>query len=156
MTRHDQSRPAGPRSGVPARQWDDHWMTRAQCGSDEAESLFVPGAAQHVAKRICGGCPVRTECLVEALDDRIEEGVWGGLTERERRAVLRRHPEVTSWRAVVDGSGVDAVRPAAALPGRPRTPVPPAVLRDVRTAPEAPVDPDLDRFFAAWPVLRTA
>jgi WhiB family redox-sensing transcriptional regulator len=38
------------------------------------------------------------ECLADALDNRIEFGVWGGMTERERRALLRRHPSVTSWR----------------------------------------------------------
>jgi WhiB family redox-sensing transcriptional regulator len=40
---------------------------------------------------------VRTECLSHALDQRIEFGVWGGMTERERRALLRERPEVTSW-----------------------------------------------------------
>ena len=44
------------------------------------------------------GCPVRTECLADALDNRIEFGVWGGMTERERRALLRRRPNVSSWR----------------------------------------------------------
>ena len=39
------------------------------------------------------GCPVRTECLADALDNRVEFGVWGGMTERERRALLRRRPE---------------------------------------------------------------
>jgi len=38
------------------------------------------------------------DCLADALDNRIESGVWGGMTERERRALLRRHPNVTSWR----------------------------------------------------------
>jgi len=40
---------------------------------------------------------VRTECLADALDNRVEYGVWGGMTERERRALLRRRPDVTSW-----------------------------------------------------------
>jgi len=44
---------------------------------------------------------VRAECLAEALDNRIEWGVWGGMTERERRAVLRKRPNVTSWRALL-------------------------------------------------------
>lgn len=59
--------------------------------------MFVIGAEQNVAKRVCRGCPVKIECLAEALDNRIEYGVWGGMTERERRAVLRKHPKVTSW-----------------------------------------------------------
>ena len=38
---------------------------------------------------VCCGCPVRTECLSEALDNKIEFGVWGGMAERERRAILQ-------------------------------------------------------------------
>ena len=37
------------------------------------------------------------ECGAEALDNRLEFGVWGGMTERQRRALLKRHPEVVSW-----------------------------------------------------------
>jgi WhiB family redox-sensing transcriptional regulator len=44
---------------------------------------------------------VQRECLAEALDDRIEWGVWGGMTERERRHLLRTRPEVTSWRTLL-------------------------------------------------------
>ena len=62
-----------------------------------SDELFVQGAAQNRAKLICRGCQVRTECLADALDGRIEFGVWGGMTERERRALLRRRPEVSSW-----------------------------------------------------------
>jgi WhiB family redox-sensing transcriptional regulator len=62
----------------------------------------VQGAAQNRAKLICRGCPVRTECLADALDNGIEFGVWGGMTERERRALLRRRPDVTSWRELLE------------------------------------------------------
>jgi WhiB family redox-sensing transcriptional regulator len=37
------------------------------------------------------------ECGAEALDNRVEFGVWGGMTERQRRALLQRHPEMVSW-----------------------------------------------------------
>ena len=47
------------------------------------------------------GCPVRFDCLAEALDNRIEWGVWGGMTERERRQLLRQRPDVESWRSVL-------------------------------------------------------
>jgi len=66
--------------------------------------LFVTGAAQNRAKAVCMGCPVRTECLSDALDNRVEFGVWGGMTERERRALLRRRPEVGSWRQLLDSA----------------------------------------------------
>ncbi len=66
------------------------------------DELFVRGAAQNRAKQVCWQCPVRTECLAEALDNNIEWGVWGGMTERERRALLRRRPNVTSWRGLLE------------------------------------------------------
>jgi WhiB family redox-sensing transcriptional regulator len=50
------------------------------------------------------GCPVRTECLADALDNRIEFGIWGGMTERERRALLRRRPQVISWRELLESA----------------------------------------------------
>ena len=46
---------------------------------------------------ICRRCPVVVECLADALDNEIEFGVWGGMTERQRRALLKRHPDVDSW-----------------------------------------------------------
>jgi WhiB family transcriptional regulator, redox-sensing transcriptional regulator len=72
-------------------------VARAACRGTDPDELFVQGAAQNRAKVICQACPIRTECLADALDDRIEFGVWGGMTERERRALLRRRPDVTSW-----------------------------------------------------------
>lgn len=47
---------------------------------------------------------MRTECLADALDNDIEFGVWGGMTERERRALLRRRPGVVSWRRVLESA----------------------------------------------------
>ena len=49
------------------------------------------------------GCPVRSECLAEALDNRIEWGVWGGMTERERRQLLRQRTDIRSWQTVLCG-----------------------------------------------------
>ena len=73
------------------------WATQAACRTTDPDTLFVQGAAQNRVKAICLGCEVRTECLADALDNRVEFGVWGGMTERERRALLRRRPNVTSW-----------------------------------------------------------
>ena len=80
------------------------WPTLAACQNGDPDALFVQGAEQNVAKRICRGCPVRYECLADALDNRIEFGVWGGMTERERRALLRRHPNVPSWRKMFEAA----------------------------------------------------
>lgn len=76
------------------------WATQAACRAQKPDDLFVRGAEQNQAKRVCAGCPVRTECLIEALDNEIEWGVWGGMTERERRALIKRRPDA-SWRAVL-------------------------------------------------------
>jgi WhiB family redox-sensing transcriptional regulator len=38
-----------------------------------------------------------TECLADALDNQMDWGVWGGMTVRQRRVLLKQHPEVRSW-----------------------------------------------------------
>jgi WhiB family redox-sensing transcriptional regulator len=86
------------------------WTTRAACRSNDPDELFVQGAAQNRAKQICLGCPVRTECLADALDNRVEFGVWGGMTERERRALLRRRPDVKSWATLLRTARTDYER----------------------------------------------
>ena len=78
------------------------WASRGACRSSDPDALFVQGAAQNRVKTVCMSCPVRTECLADALDNRIEFGVWGGMTERERRALLRRRPNVVSWRRLLE------------------------------------------------------
>jgi WhiB family transcriptional regulator, redox-sensing transcriptional regulator len=80
------------------------WPILAACRNGDPDALFVQGAEQNVAKRVCLGCPVRYQCLADALDNRIEFGVWGGMTERERRALLRRHPRVSSWRKTFEAA----------------------------------------------------
>ncbi|MFD5423822.1 WhiB family transcriptional regulator [Streptomyces sp. NPDC127069] len=80
------------------------WGEKAACRTAGPDELFVEGAAQNKAKAVCTGCPVRTECLAHALDHRIEHGIWGGMTERERRALLRRRPLVTSWRRLLEAA----------------------------------------------------
>ena len=72
-------------------------MSKARCRSIDPDELFVGGAAQRKAAVICRHCPVIAECLADALDNQMEFGVWGGKTERQRRALLKQHPEVVSW-----------------------------------------------------------
>jgi len=81
--------------------WIEDWSARAACRTTDPDALFVQGAAQNRAKALCSGCVVRTECLADALDNEVEFGVWGGMTERERRSLLRRRPNVTSWRRLL-------------------------------------------------------
>lgn len=77
------------------------WHDAALCVGDFTDDLFVTGHAQVEAAKLCRGCPVQRECLVEALDNRIEFGIWGGATERQRRKLLRARPDVTSWHALL-------------------------------------------------------
>ncbi len=79
---------------------DADWTARAKCRG-MADGLFPEAADQKRARTICSGCPVTYECLAEALDNRIEWGVWGGMTERERRQLLRTRTDVTSWRSIL-------------------------------------------------------
>lgn len=71
------------------------WSNRAACLSAEPEQFFPVGAGRaaswetEAAKAICGGCSVITECRDYALETRQPFGVWGGLDEEERRALLR-------------------------------------------------------------------
>jgi len=73
------------------------WVSQARCRQADPDELFVRGAAQRKAAVICRHCPVILECGADALDNRVEFGVWGGMTERQRRALLKQHPEVVSW-----------------------------------------------------------
>jgi len=73
------------------------WVTKARCRSKNPDDVFDSGAAQKRATVICRGCLVVAECLADALDHHMEWGIWGGLTERQRRALVKEHPEVVSW-----------------------------------------------------------
>ncbi len=78
------------------------WAQRGACSKAEPNALFVQGKAQQAARKVCYCCPVIIECLVDSLDNRTEFGVWGGMTERQRRALLKRRPDVPSWRALLE------------------------------------------------------
>jgi WhiB family redox-sensing transcriptional regulator len=70
---------------------DTEWMARGNC-AHESPSRFFPsdGVGVEIARRICATCPVKDECLEHALVNRIDHGVWGGASERERRRILKR------------------------------------------------------------------
>ena len=67
----------------------DAWRKSARCAEVDPE-LFVPGkGSTRQAKLICRGCEVRAECLQDAFANGREHGVWGGLSEQERRKLKR-------------------------------------------------------------------
>ncbi len=82
---------------IPATEARSEWVSKARCRSTDPDALFVGGAAQKKAAVICRHCPVIAECRADALDNREEFGVWGGMTERQRRELLKQHPDVVSW-----------------------------------------------------------
>lgn len=80
----------------------EDWTLKARCRGMQ-DQLFPDGADQKRARSLCMGCQVRSQCLAEALDNRIEWGVWGGMTERERRQLLRQRTDIPSWSTVLLG-----------------------------------------------------
>ena len=81
---------------------EDGWQLDAACRGEDAAAYFAPNyfekrsekdAREARAKVICARCPVREPCLDYALRIREPHGVWGGLNEMERRAVLRRRAQ---------------------------------------------------------------
>jgi WhiB family redox-sensing transcriptional regulator len=74
--------------GEPAEEPD--WQERALCAQTDPEAFFPEkGGSTREAKRICSGCEVRAECLEYALANDERFGIWGGLSERERRRLRR-------------------------------------------------------------------
>jgi WhiB family redox-sensing transcriptional regulator len=70
---------------------DTEWMARGNCAHESASTFFPSdGVGVEVARRICATCPVKDQCLEHALVNRIDHGVWGGCSERERRRILKR------------------------------------------------------------------
>lgn len=69
---------------------DKHWQEQANCLGVDPD-LFFPerGASTKEAKGVCAGCEVRLDCLEYALSNGEKFGIWGGLSERERRRLRR-------------------------------------------------------------------
>ncbi|MFC0844681.1 WhiB family transcriptional regulator [Streptomyces noboritoensis] len=93
---------------------DTSWHARGRChglAPAEADRLFHPAPRAHrdiaEAKALCGACPVRQDCFTHALDNDLRWGLWGGMTEAERKP----------WRAQV-AQRLDYARVRAALLGR--------------------------------------
>jgi WhiB family redox-sensing transcriptional regulator len=67
------------------------WQERALCAQTDPEAFFPEkGGSTREAKRVCLSCEVRVQCLDYALENDERFGIWGGLSERERRRVKKR------------------------------------------------------------------
>lgn len=73
------------------------WMAQGPCRLYPADMFFPSdGAGVERAKRVCAECPVVSQCLEHAIENRIEHGVWGGASERHRRRIIKARAEQTS------------------------------------------------------------
>jgi WhiB family transcriptional regulator, redox-sensing transcriptional regulator len=89
-------RHAGPRLPVLSARLALPDLPRAVCKGDPAP--WEPGPGHQTAqdaKQACAGCPERAPCLAWALDKREQEGIWGGTTPDERKAILRQDRETS-------------------------------------------------------------
>jgi len=102
----------------------EDWMLAAAClgrpdlffAPDESETRSERRRREAAAKSVCGRCPVRNDCLADALASDERFGIWGGLTERERRS-LRRSGNSVSPQDIA-GPGRLARLPAVVVQGR--------------------------------------
>jgi WhiB family redox-sensing transcriptional regulator len=84
---------------------EQDWQERALCAQTDPEAFFPEkGGSTREAKRICAGCEVRAECLEYALAQDERFGIWGGLSERERRRLRRGGSELLAGSEIVAGS----------------------------------------------------
>jgi WhiB family redox-sensing transcriptional regulator len=80
-----------PMFGAPEDDGLMGWQERALCAQTDPEAFFPEkGGSTREAKKVCSGCDVRSECLEYALANDERFGIWGGLSERERRKLKRR------------------------------------------------------------------
>src|SRR5262245_16688188 len=88
----DNAQVPQPSGGLPLP--DDRvtaWMAAGNCRLYPPATFFPSdGVGVDKARKICNGCPVTDPCLEYALEHRIDHGVWGGCSERERRRILKR------------------------------------------------------------------
>ena len=87
---------------APAASYDGtSWRESAACRSYDSEFFFPIGKTGRAtaeiqrAKAVCAACPVRAECLANALETHQDYGIWGGCDEDERRALRRQRRRVT-------------------------------------------------------------
>jgi WhiB family redox-sensing transcriptional regulator len=73
------------------------WMEKARCRGSDPERFFPsPGTGFELARQVCAECPVQSECLEYALTNRIDLGVWGGVSQRERKRILQRRRKLAA------------------------------------------------------------
>jgi WhiB family redox-sensing transcriptional regulator len=83
-------RPDTLNAAPPDPDSETAWMATGNCRLHPPATFFPSdGVGVDKARKICRDCPVMTRCLEYALTERIDHGVWGGCSERERRRILK-------------------------------------------------------------------
>lgn len=95
MTARQRQRVSSP--WTPADPAEATWQEFALCAETDPDAFF-PGKGESVtpAKKVCMRCEVRAECLEYALDNEISHGVWGGLSEQQRRKIRSERKQVAA------------------------------------------------------------
>lgn len=89
MIETTKSQPIDPKDNEP-------WQDRALCAQTDPETFFPEkGGSTREAKKVCLSCDVRSDCLDHALINGERFGVWGGLSERERRNLGKKASQIT-------------------------------------------------------------
>lgn len=91
---------------------EDDWTERALCAQTDPEAFPEKGGSTREAKKVCESCPVRAEYLDHALGYEERFGIWGGLSERERRALKRQITSDTTQEDAPDNPSQLAVTTA--------------------------------------------
>ena len=90
-------RPAEFNTAPPDPDSESAWMAEGNCRLHPPATFFPSdGVGVDKARKICRDCPVMARCLEYALDERIDHGVWGGCSERERRRILKSRRQETT------------------------------------------------------------
>ncbi|MFK7918693.1 MAG: WhiB family transcriptional regulator [Ilumatobacter sp.] len=93
-------RPAALATAPPDPDSDSAWMADGNCRLHPPATFFPSdGVGVDKARKICRDCPVMGRCLEYALEERIDHGVWGGCSERERRRILKSRRQEASQEA---------------------------------------------------------
>ena len=86
------------------------WMAEGNCRLHPPATFFPSdGVGVDRARKICRDCPVMGQCLEYALEERIDHGVWGGCSERERRRILKRRRDDVTAEESASATGLDTV-----------------------------------------------
>jgi WhiB family redox-sensing transcriptional regulator len=106
-------------------QLPGEWSEAGLCAQTDPEAFFPEkGGSTREAKKVCVACPVKAQCLAYALDTNQRFGIWGGLSERERRALQPKKKTPARIAAAVETATRETTttNPGGAQPAKTRGP----------------------------------